>query len=93
MNPPYISISPENVENAMWRIQMDLMRRHGLSFDRAAQLMGPLHWWVHTGRASTDFLHGLIVAKPFVISRRLIAGGSDEEIIKQIKKVIGCKDE
>lgn len=92
MNPPLISISPENVDKAMWRIQTDLMRRYGLSYDRAAQIMGPLHWWVRTGRASTDFLHGLIVAKPFIISRRLMSGGSDEEIISKIKKAIGYKD-
>ena len=92
MNPPLVSISPENVDKAMWHIQMDLMRRHGLSYDRAAQIIGPLHWYVSTGRASVDFLHGLIIAKPYLISRRLMSGGSDQEIIDKIKKCIGCKE-
>lgn len=93
MNPPYISISNENVETAMWRIQMDMVRRYGLSIDRAAQLMSPLHWYVRTGRATPDFLQRMIICKPFKISRRLVQEGSDEEIIKQIKKCIGYTDD
>ena len=92
MNPPYVSISHENVETAMWRIQMDMARRYELSADRAAQLMGPLHWYVRTGRATPDFLQRMIICKPFKISRRLVQEGSDEEIINQIKKTIGYND-
>ena len=93
MNQSYISISYENVETAMWRIQMVLVRKHGLTIDQAANLMGPLHWWVRTGRATHDFLRRMIICKPYLIARRLMLQGSDEEIVRQIKKCIGYIDD
>ena len=89
----YVSISHENVETAMWRIQMELTRRYGYDTDRAAQLMGPLHWYVRTGRASPDFLVKMIICKPYLIARRLKENGSDEEIIARVKKCIGYTDD
>lgn len=89
----YVSIAYENVDAAMWRIQMVMARKYGLTIDRSAQLMGPLHWWVRTGRATPDFLRRMIICKPYLIARRLMLQESDEEIVRQIKKCIGYTDD
>lgn len=89
----YVSISPLSVDNAMWRIQRVMIDRYGIDVDRSDQLMGPLHWWVSTGRATPDFLRKMITCKPLLIARRLMRNGSDEEIVQNIKKCIGYTDD
>lgn len=79
-------MSYTQIDNALWNIQLYLMTRYGV--DESVRLMSPLRWWVDTGRASTAFLHGLVDAKPFVIGRLLVKGGSDQEIISRIRAKI-----
>lgn len=76
-------MSRTKIDNGLWTIKRYMMQRYGC--DVADREMYPLEWYVHTGRASTDFLNRLLSAKPFMIARRLHKGGSDDEIISRIK--------
>ena len=76
-------ISRTSIDFTTNRILGELYRLCGV--DAAHREIFPLVWYVETGRASLPFLHALIEAKPFMIARRLHAGGSDEEAIARIK--------
>lgn len=54
--------------------------RSGIDF-----YLAPLKHYVSTGRASTEFLHKLVNAKPFMIARELRKGGSYDEAIERVK--------
>lgn len=47
--------------------------------------LAPLTHYVQTCRASTEFLHKLVDAKPFMIARVLMKGGSYNEAIDRVK--------
>ena len=85
-----ICISATRIESILWDIEYRLMVAYGS--DAASREIAPLKWYINTGRASTSFLKKLIVAKPFMVARKLHAGGSDEEIIKRIRKYIGGEE-
>ena len=82
-----IVASATGIETMRWHIQRELMTRWGCA--AAEREIAPLKWYVNTGRASTLFLKKLLRAKPFMVARKLHAGGSDEEIIKRVKSYIG----
>ncbi len=82
-----IPINATSIETGMWHIQREMLTRWGC--DAAEREIAPLKWYINTGRASTAFLKKLFAAKPFMVARKLHAGGSDEEIIKRIRKYIG----
>ena len=64
-----------------------LMEKYGtMAADRE---IAPLVWYIETGRASTPFLEKLIAKKPYIVARRLHAGGSDMEIITRVKACVG----
>lgn len=74
------------IDNYLWEIERRLMSKYGVN---AARLyMSPLKWYINTGRASIAFLHALLASKPFMIGRKLAAGGSDDEIISRVKAYI-----
>ena len=81
-------ISKSKIDNFLWEVEKVLMNRYGV--DAAQRDMSTLYWY--TGRACVEFLHLLVKAKPFMVARRLHNGGSDEEIIKRIKALIGFKE-
>lgn len=58
--------------------------RSGIDF-----YLAPLSYYIHTGRASTEFLHKLVDAKPFMIARALMKGGSYDEAISRVKNYLG----
>jgi len=76
-------MSYTTIDNQLWNVQKYMMNRIGC--DAAYRAMSPLNWYVGTGRASVPFLRWLTEAKPFVIARLLMKGGSDEEIINRLK--------
>ncbi len=84
---PEITINATSIETGLWHIQREMLTRWGC--DTAEREIAPLKWYINTGRASTAFLKKLFVAKPFMVARKLHMGGSDEEIIKRIRKYIG----
>ena len=45
--------------------------------------------YVTTGRASTDFVKAMLQHRPSTIAKRCLIGGSDQEIIDRIKKLVG----
>ena len=51
--------------------------------------LAPLSYYVATGRASTEFLHKLVDAKPFMIARVLMKGGSYDEAMGRVKEFLG----
>jgi len=80
-------VSRNTIDTCVWNIKKVLMEKYGtMAADRE---IAPLVWYINTGRASTPFLKSLIDAKPFMIARKLHAGGSDAEIIDRIKAYIG----
>ena len=81
------AIGAKSIETMLWHIQREIMQRQGC--DAAVRMISPLHWYVYSGRASTEFLRKLMRTKPFLVARGLIKGGSDEETINRICKRIG----
>ena len=62
------------------------MARYGV--DQAEMDVAPLGWWIETGRASVDFLRAFVMAKPFMIGRKLHQGGSYQEAVQRIKNYL-----
>ena len=83
-------ISKSKIDNFLWEVEKVLMNRYGV--DVAQRDMSTLYWYINTGRACVEFLNLLVKAKPFMVARRLHNGGSDEEIIKRVKYLIGFDD-
>ena len=83
-------MSSTKIESCIWEIQLYLMNHYGCT--AADREIAPLKWYVNTGRASLQFLHKLIDAKPFVIARILHKGGSDDSIIASIKTKLNLDD-
>ena len=80
-------VNRNTIDECIWKIQKCLMEKYGtMAADRE---IAPLVWYIETGRASTPFLEKLIAKKPYVVARRLHAGGSDMEIIARIKTCVG----
>lgn len=80
------------INKKMHEIRMELWKKTGSSV-RGDSLMYPLVYYVNTGRASAEFLKRLINAKTFMIVRKLQSGGSDQEIMKRIKKYLDMEAE
>ena len=78
-------------ENILWRIERVLRAKYGI--DQADRDIDPLAWYIKTGRASMEFIKLLSDAKPFMVARRLHEGGSYEETIQRVKKLIGYTEE
>lgn len=82
-------VNRNSIDNCIWNIKKVLMEKYGtMAADRE---IAPLIWYIETGRASTPFLEKLIAKKPYIVARRLHAGGSDMEIIARVKACIGFK--
>ena len=80
-------VSRNTIDTCVWNIKKVLMEKYGtMAADRE---IAPLVWYIETGRASTPFLEKLITKKPYIVARRLHAGGSDMEIIAHIKACVG----
>lgn len=80
-------VSRNTIDTCVWNIKKVLMEKYGtMAADRE---IAPLVWYIETGRASTPFLEKLIDKKPYIVARRLHAGGSDMEIIARIKACVG----
>ena len=72
-----------SIDNQLWNVKKALFSK--VSVDEAGRKISPLTWYIGTGRASVQFLRWFIEAKPFVIARILMKGGSDDEIIARLK--------
>ena len=64
------------------------MRKYGC--EAAERDMEPLHWYINTGRASTQFLGLMSIRKPYMIGRKLHEGGSYDEVINRVKQYVNA---
>lgn len=85
-----ISVNRVSIDTCLWNIQRHLMDKVGV--DESYQLMAPLTWYVNSGRASGDFIRHLMVAKSFMVARKLRQGGAYDEVITRVKSYIGYAD-
>lgn len=79
-------MSRTDINMMMGKIMMYMMETYGC--DAGAREFSPLMWYVETGRASLEFLNRLWEAKQFMVARRLHKGGTDEEAIRRVKKLL-----
>lgn len=79
-------MSYERIDNYMWNLRLRLMKKHGV--DEADRIIDPLAWYIRTDRAPLSFIRALLEAKPFMICRKLEAGGSVDECIARITAYI-----
>lgn len=78
-----VRISRTLIESYMWDVER--YTREKLGVTESDRVVSPLWWYIDTGRASADFLGRLVQAKPYVIGRLLMKGGSDAEVIERVK--------
>ena len=55
---------------------------------KARSATGAISWYINTGRAPTAFIRAMMRRRPSTIAKRCLAGGSDQEIIDRIKKLV-----
>lgn len=82
-----VEIGPAAVDAGLWAIRYYLMQRYGV--DESARDIAPLSWYIHTGRATPDFIRAVFIAKPYMIGRKLHMGGTYDEVINRIKDYTG----
>lgn len=56
--------------------------------DAAELAVFPLRRWVHTGRASAQYLRAMLAIRPDYIACVLLRSGSDDEIIARLRSRI-----
>ena len=56
---------------------------------KARSATNAISWYVNTGRAPTAFVRAMLNHRPSTIAKRCLIGGSDQEIIDRIKKLVG----
>ena len=57
--------------------------------EAAARSTDAVAWYVSTGRASGEFVRAMLKRRPSTIAKRCLVGGSDDEIIARVKKLVG----
>jgi len=99
MSKPH-SISTWNVENYLYDVGQ-VINHYNNTTGKIAEFrswrdgidfyLAPLSHYVGTGRASSEFLHLLVDAKPFMIARVLMKdnGGTYDEAIGRVKEYLG----
>lgn len=83
------TISSTGIIDYVWDVRTAL-RRYG-DTDQAERDLAPLVYYINTGRASCRFLRLLLETKPFLVARRLHAGGSVNDAISRVCSLIGYK--
>lgn len=84
------AVSASGIDNYLWDVRHKCHTTIGV--DRGDAACYPLIFYIHTGRASIEFLRKLIETSPTRIARILMGGGSDDQIISRIKKSIKFKE-
>ena len=76
------------IDDHLYQVYRYLMIRYGIS--SADRMIDPLRWWIQTGRASVPFLHRFLDTQPYMIGRRLAKGGSVQEAVDRVRKLLGA---
>ena len=87
------NVALSNMENYCYEVARQIRTQvpkesDYISIDRSHLMVSPLWHYILSGRASTEFCHRLLHVKPFVVARRIRAGGSYDEIMERIKKLV-----
>lgn len=80
------TISLTGIDSYILDVQKYIMDKAGV--DASSRLIYPLKRYINTGRASNVFLRKLFDIAPYQIGRILMKSGSDDDVIRAIKKVI-----
>lgn len=80
------TLSLTGIDAYIWDVQKYIMDKKGT--DASNRYIYPLKRYINTSRASCEFLKRLFEVSPLRISRILMKSGSDDDIIKDIKRVI-----
>lgn len=79
----------EKIENALFGLKMAIWR---ISDSRKAEnVAGDIAWYIWSGRASCDYIRafcGLSKYRINTLARKILAGGSTDEIIAISKKYL-----
>ena len=59
------------------------------SESKARSATNAISWYINTGRAPTAFIRAMMRRRPSTIAKRCLIGGSDQEIINRVKKLVG----
>ena len=84
------SCSYTATENTISNIELRLAREYG-TLD-AQRKVYPLKWYIYTGRACIEFIKRLNASPACNVCKALHNSGSDETVIKRVKKEIGFTD-
>ena len=81
-------MSREKIENALFALKMAIWR---ISDSRKAEnVAGDIAWYIWSGRASCDYIRafcGLSKYRINTLARKILAGGSTDEIIAISKNI------
>ncbi len=80
------TISLTGIDAYIWDVQKYIMDKAGV--DASNRLIYPLKRYINTGRASCEFMRRLFDVSPLRMSRILMKSGSDDDIIRDIKRVV-----
>lgn len=80
------TISLTGIDAYIWDVQKYIIDKAGV--DASSRFIYPLNRYINTGRASNAFLRKLFGIAPYRIGRILMKPGSDDDVIRAIKRVI-----
>lgn len=84
-----VIISSTLIDNFLYAIYTYLSGQYGWRV--AERDMYPLKWYINSGRATNDFLHKMVIKKPYMIGRKLHQGGSYEDAVNRVCSYVGYK--
>lgn len=85
------TVSLSGIDAYLWDVQKYIMDSAGV--DASNKYIYPLKRHINTGRASCGFLRELFKISPSKIARICMKPGSDDDIIRAIKKVVKNDDD
>lgn len=65
-----------------------LVSKYKIPYHIATIMVSDLEWYTDTGRASVNWCNHLLKAKPFMVYRRILKGGSTNEVIARVTEYI-----
>lgn len=87
------TLDPFGIDNYLYAVEDSCIKQFS-RYDYPYSIqnaVSPLRWYIATGRASAAWLRVLLSIRPDVIARRLLQGGTDQEVIERIQSLITAK--
>lgn len=79
-------MSYTQIDEYLWQVEKWLMNHYGTG--RAQLDIAPLKWYIGTDRAPLDFMRAMLTKKPYLIAKKLHAGGTYDEAINRLKSYL-----